>query len=38
MIDITILAVDIENFEKVQEAGFSCMRMTEKRQGGIAIE
>lgn len=38
MIDITILAVDIENFERVQETGLSCMRVTEKQREGVSIE
>jgi hypothetical protein len=34
MIDITILAVDIENFERVQEIGLTCMRVNEKKKQG----
>jgi len=33
MIDITILAVDIENFERTQETGFSYMMMKEEKTG-----
>jgi hypothetical protein len=38
MIDIAVLAVDIENFERFQETGFSCMMVYEKKQGGMTIE
>jgi len=40
MIDITILAVDIESFERVHETGLTCMRVAEKKtgRGGVTIE
>lgn len=38
MIDITILTVNIENFERIQETGLTCMKMTWKQQGGMTIE
>jgi hypothetical protein len=40
MIDITILAVDIENLERIQETGLSCMMVNGKknREGGVTIE
>lgn len=38
MIDIAVLVVDLENLERFQETGFSCMKITGIQQGGMTIE